>query len=482
MRRNGHAVIVAAVAAVVILAANPRLQTAAESAQLALPPAKARALERFADDERLSALRDARLEPGALHPSGVLPGRIAVRFDDSYDAARVQSLSADHGATTVELPAFADFHVLRFGDHEDVIAIAGQIAREPGVIYAEPLPVARPLFVPDDPFYSYQWNFHQLEMDRVWEINRGSAQSVVVAVLDGGVAFKTTGTSYLQATDLTGTHFVPGFDFIWDDDVPIDFDGHGTHVTGTIAQSTNNGQGVAGLAFNVSVMPVKVIGSLVDLLLGAPTLGSAAEIARAIRFAADNGARVINMSLSIGSMPSTPIRDALQFAVDRGAVVVIAAGNSGEEGSPPSYPAVYARDMDGVIAVGATEYRRQRAPYSNVNDYVEIVAPGGETAVDRNGDGMPDGILQQTLDLDAALMTGRFDTFVLEPLQGTSMAAPHVTGLVALLMDQGLTEPRVIEAALKRFATDLGPAGRDNEYGYGLINPRGMLRGLGISR
>ncbi|MBK5298636.1 MAG: S8 family serine peptidase [Vicinamibacteria bacterium] len=117
-----------------------------------------------------------------------------------------------------------------------------------------------------------------------------------------------------------------------------------------------------------------------------------------------------------------------------------------------------------------------------MNDYVEIAAPGGDTTEDLNGDGYADGVLQQTIDFDAFLLTGRFDQFAYLFANGTSMASAHVAAMGALLVDQGVTDPKAVEAAIKRFATDLGPAGRDNEYGYGLINPRATLRGLGLAQ
>jgi serine protease len=135
-----------------------------------------------------------------------------------------------------------------------------------------------------------------------------------------------------------------------------------------------------------------------------------------------------------------------------------------------------------VIAVGASTLGQTRAPYSNANDYVEVVAPGGDISKDDNRDGFEDGIVQQTVDFDQFLLTGRFTAFKYDWFEGTSMAAPHVAGLAVLLIDQGITDPRAVEAAIKRFAVDLGPDGRDNEYGYGLIDPRATLRGLGLAR
>jgi serine protease len=444
------------------------------------PTPRALALERIRTDRALAAaIADARA--GASARADIVPGLLAVKFADAADTAALSALAVRHGASRIVQPRYADFHLITIDPSRDAAAAASALAASPGVVYAEPVGRMYAFHRPNDPLYQYQWNLQQLDFERAWEINRGSEKAVVVAVIDTGVAYRALGDDYQPAPDLAGTTFVEGYDFIWEDDTPVDFGGHGTHVTGTVAQSTDNNFGVAGIAFNASIMPVKAISSEVDEILGAPNFGTTATVAEGIRFAIEHGAKVINLSLG-GTFASTALRDAVQFAVDSGAVVVMAAGNSGDEGSPPFYPAVYAKDIEGAIAVSATDFDRTRAPYSNVNDYVELAAPGGNTDVDRNGDGFADGVLQQTIDVDAALETGRFDQFSFQFQQGTSMAAPHVSGLVALLMDQGITDPAAIEAALKRFATDLGPSGRDDEYGYGLINPRATLRGLGLAR
>lgn len=443
---------------------------------------KAAVLERLSTDAALRARFAEARQGGADSPRAPLvPGLIAVKFTEATDPVSVAALAADHRATRITRPAFADFYLLTVGPDDDAMSIAHALGSQPGVVYAEPVGRVRAHYRPNDPLYQYQWNLQQLEFERTWDINTGGASSVIVAVVDSGIAYKASGSAYAQAPDLAGTTFVPGYDFIWDDDNPLDLDGHGTHVAGTVAQSTNNNLGVAGIAFNTSIMPVKALDGDLDVLLGAPNTATTAVVAQAIRFAAEHGAKVINLSLG-SPFPSTPLRDAVQFAVDRGAVVVISAGNAGDEGSPPDYPAAYAKDIAGVIAVGATDYAKSRASYSNVNDYVELAAPGGDTRADINGDGFGDGVLQQTIDVDAFLLTGQFTSFTYLFEDGTSMAASHISGLAALLVDQGITDPKAIEAALKRFATDLGPPGRDNEYGYGLVNPRATLRGLGLAR
>ena len=443
---------------------------------------KAAALARLSGDAALRAtLAEHRLARAADTGDAMVPGLVVVKFRDPGDTAAVATLAASHRARDVSQPAFTDVHVFRLDADADVAEAARQLAGEPGVAYAEPVGRAVLHYRPNDPLLQYQWSLEQLDLERTWDINRGVRGQVVVAIVDSGVAYTTRGADYLQAPDLAGTTFLPGYDFIWDDDVPIDLNGHGTHVTGTVAQSTDNNLGTAGIAFNARIIPVKAVGDEVDELLGAPNVGTAVTVAQAIRFAAEHGAKVINLSLGI-RLPSTTLREAVEFAVAQGAFVVASAGNSAEDGSPVFYPAAYAPEIDGVVAVAATDYVQARSPYSNTNDYVELAAPGGNTDVDLNGDGYLDGIVQQTVDVDAFFDTGRFDRFSYLFFQGTSMAAPHVTGLAALLVDQGITEPAVIEAALKRFATDLGPEGRDNEFGYGIVNPRATLRGLGLAR
>lgn len=256
-------------------------------------------------------------------------------------------------------------------------------------------------------------------------------------------------TKYQRAPDLAAASFVPGYDFINNDGHANDDDGHGTHVTGTIAQSTNNGLGVAGIAHNCTIMPVKV--------LDATGAGSYQQVADGIYYAVNNGAKVINMSLS-GSSPAQILENAVAYAYNNGVTVIAASGNAGSSGC--DYPAAY---DNYVIAVGATQYDQTRAPYSNYGSSLDVVAPGGNTDLDQNADGYVDGVCQQTFSDTPKDWANWF-------YQGTSMATPHVSGIAALLISKGVTGPDAIREALQSTARDLDAPGWDQQYGWGLVD------------
>lgn len=439
-------------------------------------------------------------------------GSVIAKFRSDDPATKAAALGAVQGQA-IGRSAWTDFDVLSIPMASDPEAVAAELSERPEVEYAQARYFNHAMFRPNDELYPLQWNLPALDMERAWDINPGASSSVTVAVLDGGVAYRDALVRYrvdpfrleeggpvfpglglvdvpfAAAPDLGDpSRFVSPRDFIWDDDLPLDLDGHGTHVAGTIGQATNNGIGVAGMAFNVRIMPVKVIADLWDAIFDNPNGGTDDVVAQGIRYAADNGAHVINMSIGRETGGPAPVVEAaVRYAVSKGVFVAIAAGNDAGGENRPNRSADFAARIDGAVAVGAVGRGLNRAFYSTTGSYVELSAPGG----DQRLFGSEGGILQQsidqtlvtTYDLGPALFSApRFDAFRYYFAQGTSMATPHVSGFAALLRQQGLTSPAAIEAAMKRFATDRGTAGRDNEYGEGLINPRATLRGLGLAR
>jgi serine protease len=288
------------------------------------------------------------------------------------------------------------------------------------------------LIGPNDQYYSKQWNLHKIAVEGAWTINKGSG--ITVAVIDTGIT---------QVRDLAETKFVKGYDFVNDTEVAKDDNGHGTHVAGTVAQSTNNSYGVAGVAYEASLMPLKVLNEYGS--------GTVADIAEAIKFAADNGADIINMSLG-GGGESQLMQDAIEYAYKKGVTIIAAAGNESTDGS--SYPARYPH----VIGVSAFGPDGEKASYSNYGAGVDISAPGGsETGT----------ILQETINENGE--------GVFLGLQGTSMASPHVAGVAALINAAGVKEPDQILKVLQQSARVIQDDGL-NYYGAGQLNAEAAVK------
>lgn len=409
----------------------------------------------------------AQYEADRLAAVGADPDDVIVDLRDDASPALVASIEQRLGIDLVLISDQAkDEQVYRAHvDPSREAAILDALARTKGVEIAEPdatyslspgelvateiaPPEAGWAGFPDDPLYAKQWHLKQIGMPEAWKLADGSG--VIVAVLDTGVAFEDR-AGFHQVEDLKGIEYVKPYDFVSNTRNANDDHGHGTHVTGTIAQMTHNGKGVAGVARNVKIMPLKV--------LSGSGSGSVAGIADAIRFAADNGAKVINMSLG-GPFPSRVLKKAVEYAHKKGVVVVCAAGNEsrGKVGYPAAYP--------GAIAVASTQADEATAFYSNFGKDIDVAGPGGNT---RNGEA--GGVLQNTIKVGDPTHSGYY------AFMGTSMASPHVAGVAALIVGEGVTNPDMVEKILK----DTARKPKDQKYsadryGAGIIDAPAAIK------
>ncbi len=388
-----------------------------------------------------------------------VPDQLMVKFRSGTATAAASGVHRQAGASVLRTIARLDVQVVRlaFG----VSAASAMAAyRASGLVeYAEQDAYAYASVTPNDPSFGAQWHYPQISLPAAWDLTTGGA--VIVAVID-------TGTRADHPD--SGVH-VTGFDFIsrtdngdGDSRDPDPTDpgcpnidpsdpSHGTHVAGTVAARTNNALGVAGVnwggAAGTRIMALRVLGQILPstdpLDCG---VGTFSDIAEALTYAADHGAKVANMSFG-GPSSNATMDSAITYVRGLGVTLVAAAGNN--SCGPVEYPARNAN----VIAVGATTITNTRAPYSACGPEIDVVAPGGSSA---------GGVLSTTW---RASMPG---SYVYEPFQGTSMATPHVAGLVALLISRGITGPANIQSVLQSTATPLGPPGFDNEFGWGLVN------------
>jgi serine protease len=418
---------------------------------------------RVVDPSQL-ALRAAR------GPRTDFASRVIVQFKEGADDRLAERCVADAGGARAARSAFGRRYVVEPMAGMDASSLTERFRLMSEVEYAEPDGVVHAHFAPNDERYNLQWHLKVIGAERMWDIQKGDP-SVAVAVLDTGVAYEDFGP-FRKAPDFGGTVFLPGFNVFTRDAHANDDNFHGTHVASIIAEATNNGIGASGIAYQSAIMPVKVLDS--------EGFGSNSGIAEGIDYAVKfrqggvNPVRVINLSLG-GSTRSQALQSAIDRAVLAGITVVASAGN--DNTSPVEYPAAY----DNVIAVGSVDGRKVKAPYSSFGVALDLMAPGGDIRRDDNGDGRPDGVLQQTFD-PASAAQGRYDNFGYYFVVGTSEAAPQVSALAALLARQGIKDPKAIQALMERTAEDLGASGRDDQFGWGLIRPAEALKGLGLSK
>lgn len=353
-------------------------------------------------------------------------------------------------------------------------ALMADVAAQAGVSYVEPDAIMRATFVPNDTHYGVQWHYHEatagMNLPAAWDNATGTGQ--VVAVVDTGIT---------THSDL-GTNVLPGYDFISSSTAARDGNGrdsnpadqgdwwaagecglpygsnsswHGTHVAGTVAALSNNAKGVAGVAFNAKVVPVRVLGKCG---------GTLSDIADGIIWASGgtvtgipanaNPAKVVNMSLGGGGTCGATYQNAINSAVSRGTTVVVAAGNENTNASS-SQPANCAN----VVTVAASDRSGNRASYSNYGTVVDVTAPGGEVDV-----AAANGVAST---LNTGTTTPGTETYVY--YEGTSMATPHVAGLVALMLSKKSMTPSEVEASLKANVRAL-PGTCSGGCGAGLVD------------
>jgi len=434
-----------------------------------------------AKDSGAALRRQAAPAPRAVDTATAVPGELLVTFDDGATFERHRSLLADTGMDLVEcspsgvcraVPADvpSDDKSLRVSRAADARA---RLVGRPGIRAVEPNPRRRVALMPNDPYFLYQWHYSAIHLPEAWDMTVGSADAIV-AVVDTGIL---SGHPDLQG------RLVTGYDFIADPASARDGDGrdadpedagdlfggpgqssfHGTHVAGTLAATTDNSAGVAGATWHTRVMPLRALG-----VAG----GTAFDISEAIRYAAglpnvsgllpSRRADVINLSLvgSPGEAPSSVELSAIRDATSAGVVIVAAAGNEGS--SLPAYPAAAPE----VISVSAVDIELQLAGYSNRGESVDLAAPGGFTGTDLNGDGFADGVLST-----GGSDLGGIVRYEYVFANGTSMAAPHVAAVAALVLAANPSlSASDIRDVLETTARDLGSTGRDDDFGHGLVD------------
>ncbi len=386
-------------------------------------------LRRTASTAALTALLAAGAAPALAspdRPTSAEPtsrGEAVVAFVAGLPAG-LHAGSTLRGYQVTQVSSGGAFAVVKASD---VAAVRRDLTGLPGLRLVEDNVTVTALVTPNDSQYGSQYGPGMMGFPAAWGQAGYGSSSVKVAVIDSGV--RST------HQDLTGGRVLPGYDYYNDDATPDDTCGHGTHTVGTVGATTNNGVGVAGMS-QATILPLK---ALAANILGQCS-GSAADIADAIRAAADQGAKVISMS--IGGPDSTVEHDAVTYAYNKGVLIVAAAGNDGSNNSI-DYPGAYPES----IAVAALESNKARASYSDGGPQLDIAAPGSNV-----------------------ISTYNTNDTSYSSLSGTSMATPHVAGALALALScaPAGTTAATIRNALYSTAEDLGAAGRDDLYGYGL--------------
>jgi subtilisin family serine protease len=476
---------------------------------------------------RMNAATVAAFEQARRMRLPYMPNQAVVKFREGVNRGGQQrALMALRSRPSVDELAWAGpvAVVTDLGQPNPMI-LAQQLREQPEVEYAEPNFIYQTTATPNDPGYApRQWNFAALDMPRAWDINPGASSSLIVGILDTGVTtttanytFKTWNGSdivdvsvpFATNPDMAASRLVSPFDFAFSAGATVlDMDGHGTHVASTVGEDTNNAIMAAGIAYNVRIMPVKVCIGYWEIQFmrsanGIPGYSPLSDdggclndaISAGIRYAADNGAKVINISIS-GPAYSATMESAVQYAVSKGVFIAMAAGNNFEEGNPTNHPAKHGETINGAMAVGAVGRTLKRAYYSSSGSHVEITAPGGDIRDDPALGYIWQSMIRQSDSDPRSVIFPRFDRYNEIGIQGTSMASPHVAGVAALLMSQlgPAATPALIEEIIEATARAcdasscdpsaprVGSLGRNHTFGHGLIQPRTALFGRGLRK
>jgi serine protease len=357
---------------------------------------------------------------------------------ESLNSRVILDIESSGAMVLGQVPALSAVHVYVPSAREQVFVHS--VWRIPGVRYVERNGIFKAVYTPNDPYWNDLWGMQIIQADYAWDIYKGSP-GVVVAIVDTGIEY--------THDDLYAHYVSWGYDWVNNDNDPMDDQGHGTHCAGIAAAVMDNGIGVVGVG-QVSIMAEKVLAS--------DGSGTGEWVASGIVHAADAGADVISLSLG-AYYDYTIIKDACAYAWNKGALIVAAAGN--DNTNDLHYPSAYAT----VISVAATTRDDKKASYSNYGSTIELAAPGGDR-----------GNYKKTYVLST--YTGNSYAYS----YGTSMAAPHVSGLAALVWSYASTlSNEQLRLHLRNTADDLGDAGLDQYYGYGRINAYRALSEFGDS-
>lgn len=383
-------------------------------------------------EEDLISLPDSQSLSQDSQANNAISNQFVVKFKDKMSSTSVQSFANQINAQLIKNSPIINTAVFKTLDGMTIDGYIESLKTNPLVDYAEKNFQYTNKYTVSDPRSKEQNGLAIAGLAKAWDITFGDPK-VIIAVVDTGID--------LTHPDLKNK-IVTGYNVITQGKTPPkDDNGHGTHASGIAAADTNNKIGVAGTAPKCRLMPIKA--------LDAKGSGDTFNVALGVVWAADHGARVINMSL--GGPNNETLQRAIEYALAKNVVVVAAMGNDGK--NKKAYPAA----LPGVISVGSIDFDKRRSEFSNYGDWITVVAPGSQ--------------ILSTLPTYEASMTEFEKEQGYDYLDGTSMACPMVAGLAGLILSRNPNyTPEEVKQRIQSTAVDLGKPGYDIEYGHGLIN------------